>query len=83
MRLNSKKVTIEFEVESDTQWLLDQLENQGVLEDLALRAAHEFVRDLRKMNGFDSTDATARLWLAYTGGFGEWERKTADKGKNL
>ena len=75
MKLNSKKVTVEFEIASDAPWLLDQLENQGILDDLAFRAAHEFVRDLKKMNGFSGAKTDVRLSLTYTGEMREWESK--------
>ena len=67
MRLNSKKVTIVFEVESDSLWLLELLNNENLLTDLAGRAMREFVYDLRKMNGFSNSQATPELIFAYLG----------------
>ena len=67
MRLNSKKVTIVFEIESDSPWLLDLLDSENLLTDLAERAMREFVYDLRKMNGFSNSQATPELILTYLG----------------
>ena len=67
MRLNSKKIAIVFEVESGSPWLLNMLDNENLLTDLAERAMREFVHDLRKMNGFSTSQAAAELIIAYLG----------------
>ena len=71
MRLNSKKIAIVFEIESDSPWLLNMLDNENLLTDLAERAMREFVHDLRKMNGFGNSNAAPKLLSAYiVGGIG-------------
>jgi len=46
------KVSIAFEVESNSPWLEDVLENNNVLTDLAGRAVKEFIRDWKGMYTF-------------------------------
>ena len=66
--MDRARITIEFEISSDAHMLLPQLENQGILDDLALRSVHEFVRDLKKLNGFKYAKTNVELLTASMGG---------------
>ena len=59
--MNSVTINVEFQVTSDTAWLIDILKNDNMRDDLAQRAMFEFRKDLCKMYGFGPSYVTTKL----------------------